>query len=667
MIVKLIHSKLRLENASQMALCGAIRNTAHYLADRANCDNQLWSSYIKALVSAAAHSMFTWEIATKLQLEGSRCSYPGEMEANALVAAIGTNQPQLVDSLLKRGANATVKTRFFGEPLVLAASLGFKDILGLLLNSLDSNTLADYFTRLRYIHAVEAAAEAGHEEILTILLRLETPFYKSPPPFDRAIIKAVRSAQESSARFLLHQRPPNPQPSKERGFWVNLVRTSAECDCQLVLQEFIAKAMPIVGAECLRLALEDATRHGHTESVRFLLSKLSDRDPQIYTGSLFWAARLGNTAIIDALLEFLGGSTQAIVKALAGATSGNQPEMICYLLKLAGVEMMEDVIPKRFSDTLHHFFPNLPHQISYRSKTLTSLSDYPLSLDSKSDTFKKVELLRGASTYGNLAEAVGIFSNFAAQHPDDDMGIFSSSFSAAAENNYPDILLYLCENRYPYFVSSCAKSTAIFQIFFDFGWDINETEFEKYYPRFGYVASMNMCGFLLTLARDHIGDEHLSRWLLDRGANSSARGDMDITPTSAATVIGSISTINLLLERGAGIGNGQLLHYAMQRHDEDALELVELLLDLGCPINSIMFQDDPQSWAMYRAGGAGTPLCKAAERGRADIVAYLLRRGADPTIRHSNGQTVIQVAKNNGYSEVAKILENAEIKELRRE
>ena len=46
--------------------------------------------------------------------------------------------------------------------------------------------------------------------------------------------------------------------------------------------------------------------------------------------------------------------------------------------------------------------------------------------------------------------------------------------------------------------------------------------------------------------------------------------------------------------------------------------------------------------------------------GRADIVAYLLQRGADSAIKHSKGGTVLQAAESSGNTEVVKIIKNRE-------
>jgi hypothetical protein len=57
---------------------------------------------------------------------------------------------------------------------------------------------------------------------------------------------------------------------------------------------------------------------------------------------------------------------------------------------------------------------------------------------------------------------------------------------------------------------------------------------------------------------------------------------MDVSPVSVAVRVASMSTIKLLLERCSGIQGGQLLHFATEREAEDAVEVIELLLNLGC-------------------------------------------------------------------------------------
>lgn len=158
------------------------------------------------------------------------------------------------------------------------------------------------------------------------------------------------------------------------------------------------------------------------------------------------------------------------------------------------------------------------------------------------------------------------------------------------------------------------------------------------------------------MARSFVRDEHFTRWLLDKGASADARGEFDVTAVSVAIVSASMSTIRLLLHRSSGIQQGQLLYFALQRGGNDTLEIVELLLNLGCPIDSVCFRNDPRSWLEWGVGEAGTALFTAAEQGRDDVVAYLLSRGADTTLVSNKGRTALFAAESKERPGVIRLL-----------
>ncbi|KAH7381701.1 ankyrin repeat-containing domain protein [Pyrenochaeta sp. MPI-SDFR-AT-0127] len=245
-----------------------------------------------------------------------------------------------------------------------------------------------------------------------------------------------------------------------------------------------------------------------------------------------------------------------------------------------------------------------------------------------------------AITSGNLEGVVAILCKHPAEHPNNSPDLLLGTFPNAARNNHPDILLYLCENREPHFLSQCAESTAILQLFVDFGWDINESDTGVHHPRFAQF----------------VHDEHLTRWLLSIGADPTARADYDVTATSIAAIHSSFSIFELLLERSGNVDNGQLLHRAIKRDDPDQLEFIELLLDLGCPIDAIQYENHPWSRMMHKAIGAGTPLFDAAARGKTDVVKYLRQRGANPAIKNTHGKTVLQIAEEGGHIEIVDII-----------
>jgi len=59
---------------------------------------------------------------------------------------------------------------------------------------------------------------------------------------------------------------------------------------------------------------------------------------------------------------------------------------------------------------------------------------------------------------------------------------------------------------------------------------------------------------------------------------------------------------------------------------------------------------------MQIAFGLGTPLHKAAESGRLEVVKHLVKRSADPLIPDAGRQIALELAESNGHSEVAEYL-----------
>jgi ankyrin repeat protein len=97
----------------------------------------------------------------------------------------------------------------------------------------------------------------------------------------------------------------------------------------------------------------------------------------------------------------------------------------------------------------------------------------------------------------------------------------------------------------------------------------------------------------------------------------------------------------------------------MFRDGPDTRELVDLLLGMGAPINEVQYKNHPQAWAERSAFALGTPLHYAAEEDKPELVSYLLRRGADPSIRDSLGLTALETAKLLGKPNVVEILQSA--------
>ena len=141
------------------------------------------------------------------------------------------------------------------------------------------------------------------------------------------------------------------------------------------------------------------------------------------------------------------------------------------------------------------------------------------------------------------------------------------------------------------------------------------------------------------------GHLKVMRLLLERGASPDTRYDMFGLLIHQASVRGQAEVIGLLIEKKAHVNaaayfNFTPLHYASSAGHVDA---VEALLDKGADINAL--------------SSFGTPLYRAANKGRLEIARLLLDRGAKVNARLPSGMTPYQVAKLEGHTQVAQLLD----------
>ncbi|KAL3455762.1 putative hspc200 [Aspergillus heterothallicus] len=217
----------------------------------------------------------------------------------------------------------------------------------------------------------------------------------------------------------------------------------------------------------------------------------------------------------------------------------------------------------------------------------------------------------------------------------------------AVVRNNVEVVSTLAENGYlgigsVAHVAIESRSKDVLEFMLKSGWDINNAP--QTYPA------------VLSLA---VKDEEMLTWLIDHGADPNQQCAIDLTPMSIAVKEAPISTIKLLLDRGATVNKGQLLYYAVERQS-DVIEVLSILLERAAHLNARWYDDHPYSASMFFYLARGTPLHKAVTAGKYSVVQYLLGHGADPAIKDSKGSTPLSSAVQLGREDIVALLEGAQ-------
>jgi len=141
------------------------------------------------------------------------------------------------------------------------------------------------------------------------------------------------------------------------------------------------------------------------------------------------------------------------------------------------------------------------------------------------------------------------------------------------------------------------------------------------------------------------GDMDMLTLLLDRGADVNARRKSGRSPLASAVVFGHGAAVRYFLSKGAkpNLGDVGLNRAVFQGN----VEIVKALLEAGAELKN--------------SGGPEPILIFACFSYNADpqIVKMLLDRGADPSAKSQQGRTPLELARERGYEEVARLLVQA--------
>lgn len=127
-----------------------------------------------------------------------------------------------------------------------------------------------------------------------------------------------------------------------------------------------------------------------------------------------------------------------------------------------------------------------------------------------------------------------------------------------------------------------------------------------------------------------IHNKELLDEVLNRGANVNVMSNTGQTPLSFAMVHGTFDTIRRLRSADAKIGEGDLLHRAVDRENRsEGVALINWLTRSGVNVDGIEC-DDPHAYQLRHPFPRGTALPHACRKDNWEAAKALLRAGADP-------------------------------------
>nr|POE61855.1 isoform 2 of ankyrin-2 [Quercus suber] len=146
---------------------------------------------------------------------------------------------------------------------------------------------------------------------------------------------------------------------------------------------------------------------------------------------------------------------------------------------------------------------------------------------------------------------------------------------------------------------------------------------------------------------------HLSvvQFLLDRGASPNAKCELDKTPFSLALEKGLRTVVDLMLDYGADVEQGEAIHHAIHRSPLDT-QLLDMLIEKGAPFDSVLYSSGSQTQYQRNLSsvGLGTQLHHAIIEGKTEAARCLIKKGSSLDKTTIYGRTALQIAIDTNAS-----------------
>ncbi|XP_058449487.1 ankyrin-3-like isoform X2 [Malaya genurostris] len=637
------------------ARAGDLQKLIEYLETGQVTDiNTCNANGLNALHLAAKDGHF--DIVQELLKRGANVDNATKKGNTSLHIASLAGQEEIIQLLLQYNASVNVQSQNGFTPLYMAAQENHDECVNLLLAKGANPALAteDGFTPLA------VAMQQGHDKVVAVLLESDTRGKVRLPALHIAAKK-----DDVKAAALLLENEHNPDVSSKSGF--TPLHIAAHYGNVNVAQLLIEKGADVnFTAKHNITPLHVACKWGKLNMVSLLIKNKARIDSITRDGltPLHCAARSGHDQVIELLMENEADIIAKTKNGLAPLHMAAQGEHVSAARILLVNKSPVDDITIDYLTALHvaahcgHVKVAkllLDRNADPNARALNGFT--PLHIACKKNRIKVVELLlKHGATISATTE-----SGLTPLHVASFMGCMNIVIYLLQHDASPDIPTVRGET--PLHLAARAKQSDIIRILLRNGAYVNAQAREDQTPLHvaSRIGNVDIVMLLLqhgakidAVTKDnytplHIaakeGQDDVLAVLLDNNANMEAITKKGFTPLHLAAKYGNLKCAQLLLERGAQIDvqgkNGVTPLHVASHYDHQNVAL--LLLEKGA---------SPYS----PAKNGHTPLHIASKKNQMDIANTLLEYRADAKAESKTGFTPLHLSSQEGHRDMSKLL-----------
>ena len=581
------------ESAIQKAVQFGNNEAVQLLLDLSNVDRTHNESKPFPVASDPGHlSVDVTSLLSNLNALDDETGYP------KLILASENGMYQMVDILLKKGADPNIRNENGETALILASLNGHYQVVEILLEKGADPNIHDNDGWTALI----VASQNGHYQVVEILLEKGADPNIHKNNGWTALIEASQEGHYQVVEILL-EKGADPNIHANDG-WTALI-VASQNGHQRVVELLLEKQVNpnVQNSKNGRTALIQASGNGHYQVIEILLEK--GANPNIHDNdgwtALIVASLFGHYQVVEILLE--KGADPNIhdndgwTALIVASQNGHQ-------------RVVELLLEKQVN-------PNVQNSKNGRT-TLIQASGYGHN--------QMVEILLEKGADPNIHDNDG----------------WTALIVASQLGHYQMVEILLEKGADPNIHDNNGWTALI--VASQFGHQrVVELLLEK---QVNPNVQNSKNGRTALIQASQLGHYQMVEILLEKGADPNIRNEKGETALIVASQNGHYQVVEILLEKGADPNihdNNGWTSLIVASHNGHQ-QVVELLLEE---------QVDPN---VQNSKNGRTALIQASQNGHNQVVEILLEKGADPNIHDNDGWTALIVAIHDGHQQVVELL-----------